>query len=549
MQPISPTKVEAPSTGAFSFLSRIGAWRWVASFFALLVLIPLGVIFSSLLVPDFATWQHLIDYVLFDLIVNTLVLCLAVGIGVTLIGVTLAWLTAVCEFPGRKFFSWALVLPLAIPAYVSAFVLLGIFDFTGPLQQFLGDAWLLPNARSAGGLIIVMILALYPYVYLLARNAFLTQGKRALEIAQTLGRSEAQGFFSVSLPLARPWIIGGLSLAIMEVLADFGTVSVFNYDTFTTAIYKTWFSMFSIEAAAQLASLLTLVVLIALFLEYRSRMELRHYSPGKSTARIERIRLSAPLSVLAWVFASVVWVLAFLIPVIQLAFWAADYVGTDLDARYWGFLSHSLMLAGLAAALITTCALLLAYARRKHNDVYTRTAVQLAILGYALPGAVIAVGIFIPVVWLDGLWRTWMNWLSFNPSTALQGTLLIMLLAYLVRFLAVAYTPVDSAMQRITQNIDDAARSLGVGGFKMLRQLHVPILRGGLFSAALLIFIEVMKEMPITLMTRPFGWDTLSIRIFEMTSEGQWEQAALPALALILAGLLPIMLLTRQGER
>ena len=548
MQPSSPLINKAPLSGALSFPATDG-WRVAAYLFALFMLVPVGVIFASFFTPDSATWRHLIDYVLGDLIINTLLLCAGVGFGVTVIGVSLAWLTAVCDFPGRKFFSWALVLPLAIPAYVSGFVLLGIFDFSGPVQQFLGRAWKLPNVRSAGGLILVMTLALYPYVYLLARNAFLTQGKRALEIAQSLGRSELNGFFSVSLPLARPWIVGGVVLALMETLADFGTVAVFNYDTFTTAIYKTWFSMFSIAAAAQLASLLTLAVFLILFFEYRSRVKIKHHASGKPQPNTERICLSRGLGWLAWSFASLIWLLAFLLPVAQLLIWSSSYLSTDLNANYWGYLSHSLLLGLLSAILITACALLLAYAKRKHGDGPMRLAVQFSTLGYALPGAVIAVGIFIPVVWLDNQWRLMLSLFSYTPSVALQGTLFVMFMAYLIRFLTVAFNPVDSAMQRITPGIDDASRSLGVSGFTMLRKIHVPILRGGLLSAALLIFVEVMKEMPITLMTRPFGWDTLSVRIFEMTSEGQWEQAALPAVALIFAGLIPIIFLTRQSEK
>lgn len=548
MEQPSSTLNKAPVRGALSF-SPIDGWRVAAYVFAIFMLIPVGVIFSSFFTPETATWQHLLKYVLGDLLINTLVLCLGVGVGVTLLGVSLAWLTAVCDFPGRKFFSWALVLPLAIPTYVSGFVLLGIFDFSGPVQQFVGRAWKLPNVRSAGGLILVMTLALYPYVYLLARNAFLTQGKRALEIAQSLGRSELNGFFSVSLPLARPWIIGGVMLALMETLADFGTVAVFNYDTFTTAIYKTWFSMFSIAAAAQLASLLTLAVFLILFFEYRSRIKIRHHAPGKPRPDPERIRLSRGFGWLACGFAGMVWLLGFLLPVTQLLIWSSDYLSTDLNASYFEFLSHSLLLGLLAAILTTACALLLAYAKRKHDDAPMRLAVQFSTLGYALPGAVIAVGIFIPVVWLDNQWRAFLNLFSYVPSVTLQGTLFVMLVAYLIRFFTVAFNPVDSAMQRITRGIDDASRSLGVSGFTMLRKIHVPVLRGGLLSAALLIFVEVMKEMPITLMTRPFGWDTLSVRIFEMTSEGQWEQAALPAVALIFAGLIPIIFLTRQSEK
>ena len=519
---------------------------------ALLIVIPLAVVLSSFLSPEREIWNHLAENVLPGLLANTLRLALGVGIGVTLLGVTLAWLTAACEFPGRKFFSWALLLPLAVPAYVTAFVFVAWLDFTGPVQTLLrasfgSSAWF-PRIRSGNGVILVMSLALYPYVYLLARNAFLTQGRRAMEAAQSLGCNRTEGFFRVALPMARPWIMGGLMLALMETLADFGTVAVFNYDTFTTAIYKTWFGLFSLSGASQLASVLVLIVFALILLEQLSRSRLRYTQSGRHS-QSERIRLTGWRGGLASAFAATVLLIAFVLPVAQLVLWSASVFTQDFDERYLSFLWHSLYLGAIAAGLTVTCALILAYAQRRHTDPWTRIAVRIATLGYAVPGPVLAVGIFIPLAWLDNqLIHLSKTWFSHNPGLLLQGTLLVMLPAYLTRFLAVGYNPVESAMQRITRNLDEASRTFGVTGLKMLRQVHLPMLRGGLFSAAALVFVDVMKEMPITLMTRPFGWDTLAVRIFEMTSEGEWERAALPAVALVLAGLLPIALLVRHTE-
>jgi iron(III) transport system permease protein len=540
----------------FLIFKHRGSWHWrlIPILTAAIVLIPVGTIISSFFAPANDVWQHLVETTLPALLSNTFWLALGVACGVTLLGVSLAWFTAVCEFPGRKFFSWALLLPLAIPAYVTAFVALGLFDYVGPVQTalrgWLGpDLFWFPNVRGRAGVIVVMILAFYPYVYLLARNAFLTQGKRSLEAAQTLGFNRMQGFFRLALPMARPWIAGGLMLALMETLADFGTVAVFNYDTFTTAIYKAWFAMFSLSAASQLASLLIVIVFALILIEQQLRSRTR-YAEIKQSARADRIPLTGWRAWLIAGFALGTLFLAFLLPVIQLSIWAADAFARDFDQRYLEFLWHSLLVSGLAALLTCSVALLLVYATRRHPDALTRAAVRISTIGYALPGAVLAVGIFIPLAWLD-------NWLSemamelFHIETGLliQGTLAAMLIAYMTRFLAVSHSPIDSAMQRITGSIDEAAMSLGLSGWLIMRRVHLPMLKGGLFTAATLVFVDVMKEMPITLMTRPFGWDTLAVRIFEMTSEGQWEQAALPAVALVLAGLLPILFFMRQTDR
>ncbi|HEX6829061.1 MAG TPA: iron ABC transporter permease, partial [Burkholderiales bacterium] len=391
--------------------------------------------------------------------------------------------------------------------------------------------------------------ALYPYVYLMARNAFLTQGRRALEAAQSLGLSRVQGFHRVALPMARPWIAGGLMLALMETLADFGTVAVFNYDTFTTAIYKAWFSLFSLPAASQLASILIVIAFALLLVEQQSRARMR-YAEGRPGARLERVHLAGARRWLAFGLALLTLLAGFAVPVAQLAWWAAGVLRTDLDSRYLEFALHSVALSAGAAVLTAVIALLLAYGGRRCSDTPTRLAVRTATLGYALPGAVLAVGIFIPIAWLDNaLVAAGERLLGINPGLLIQGTLFAMLVAYIARFMAVGFNPIESAMQRITRSLDEAAMSLGLTPGRALLRVHLPILRGGIVSGAMLVFVDVMKEMPITLMTRPFGWDTLAVRIFEMTSEGQWEGAALPSITLVLAGLLPLALLTRHAER
>lgn len=530
------------------------SWRLIPFSIAALVLVPVCVVIFSLFLPADDVWQHLVEATLPRLLINTFWLALGVVVGTLLLGVSLAWFTAVYDFPGRKFFFWALLLPLAMPAYVTAFVALGLFDFTGPIQTGLRDLlggnlpWF-PDIRGRLGVIVVMTLAFYPYVYLLARNAFMTQGKRSIEVAQSLGCSRWEGFYKVVFPMARPWIAGGIMLVLMETLADFGTVAVFNYDTFTTAIYKAWFSMFSLTAASQLASLLVILAFVLIFLEQQFRSRMR-FSETKRTERTPRIRLCGwrKWGVLSYIL--IILFFAFLLPVGQLVIWAVSSFSKDFDARYVDFLWHSLSLSALSALIVCMIAVLIVYSARHYSGRLMRFSVRVSTIGYALPGAVLAIGIFIPVTWLDGqLNKLVLKVFQIDVGLIMQGTLVTVLIAYVIRFMAVSHFPIDSAMHRVTRSIDEAAIGFGLSGWALIRRVHLPILKSGIFTAATLVFIDVMKEMPITLMTRPFGWDTLAVRIFEMTSEGEWEQAALPSLTLIVAGLIPIIFFMRQTEK
>ncbi|CAB1085550.1 Ferric iron ABC transporter, permease protein [Olavius algarvensis Delta 1 endosymbiont] len=534
--------------------NQVDGWRLAALLLSSCVVLPLAVIFYFLLQPELDIWRHLVETLLADLIINTIILTAGVLTGTFLLGVSLAWLTGVCDFPGRKLLSWALLLPMAMPTYVLAFVTLGLFDFSGPLQTAL-RAWLpaagrwFPNIRSAGGVIVVMTLALYPYVYLLARSAFRTQGKRALEAARSLGYGQSGAFFKVSLPMARPWIAGGLMLVLMETLADFGAVSIFNYDTFTTAIYKAWYGFFSLAAAAQLAALLVILVFLVAAIEQNMRSRTRFHQSGRMTMESERIVLSGWRKWTAAGYAGGVILLAFVIPFAQLLNWTRQIFTIEFSNRYWGFLSNSLMLAVLATGLVTVSSLCLSYARRKHSDKLTRLLVRVSVMGYALPGTVLAVGIFIAVSAFDNALVSFAGtFIPLESGRILQGTVFVVLAAYVVRFMAAGFNAVDSAMHRLTPSLDEAAISLGSTGIRLIRRVHLPILKNGLLTAIVLVFVDVMKEMPITLMTRPFGWDTLAVKIFELTSEGEWERAALPAVVLVLAGLVPVVLLTRRAD-
>lgn len=531
---------------------RTNRWYPITFAVAALVLLPISVLLLSWAEIDREIWSHLWETQMARLLGNTLVLVAGVGVGVTVLGVSLAWLTSLCEFPGRRWLDWALMLPFAVPAYVLAFVFVGLLDFSGPVQTLLregfGSGLRLPRVRSTGGVITVLVLVFYPYVYLLARTAFLAQGRGLMEAARVLGLSPLAAFWRVALPMARPAIGAGLALAIMETLADFGTVSVFNFDTFTTAVYKTWYGFYSLSSATQLASLLLLFVMLVLLGE--------RYSRGRSGVPNERPRGAALYRLRGWkAFAASAWCLlvfacAFVIPVLQLLVWVWQKGRFDLDERYWGLILHSLYLGGFAAVLTVAVALLLAFARRLSPTPAVRSAVGISNLGYALPGSVLAVAIMLAFSWLD-------NHAVIPVSSALGGagkplllgSLGALLVAYLIRFMAVAYNPLEGALARIRPSLPEASRSLGVGGAGLFFRVYLPLLLPGALSAALLVFVDVLKEMPATLLMRPFGWDTLAVRVFEMTSEGEWARAALPALTLVLVGLFPVIGLIRRSAR
>lgn len=530
-------------------MGRLSARSWGLIALAALTLpiaIPIAVVLAGGLTPAADIWQHIKTYLLTDLLLNSVILGLGVAALSLVFGVSMAALTCLCQFPGRRWFSWALMLPLAFPPYVLGFVHIGLWDYTGPIQTWLRQTagpLSLPQIRSTGGLIVVLSLALYPYIYLLARSAFRSQGVRLLEVGQSLGLNRWQAFWQILLPSARPWLAAGCLLVLMETLADFGTVTLFNVDTFTTAIYKAWFSLFSLPTAQTLAAVLGSFLLLLLLLEPWLQGK-RHYTNQRPQAALTPAILSRWQAGFAWLACCLLLLLAVILPLTQLLQWSWIGGWAAIDARFLAFIGHSLLLGILASILVTLLALLLALAQRHTPGKSALLLSRVATLGYAIPGSVLAVGIFVPLASLD-------NWLAdyLNIELMLRSSLAALLLAYVARFLAVGVQPIQASLNRITANLDEAAASLGCTGWRRITRLYLPLLGSGLSASALLVAVDVMKEMPITLMMRPFGWESLSIRIFELTSEGQWEQAALPALALVVIGLLPVMLLIRTSNR
>lgn len=529
-------------------------WRYIVWVLAALVVIPLGIIFSSFLTPEKEIWEHLASTLLPELLSNTFILVVGVACFTSLLGVSLGWFTGACDFPGRKFFSWSLALPMALPAYVMAFIFLGLMDFSGPVQSLLrtvpGFESKMVEVRTAPFVIIVIGLTLYPYVYLLSRASFMNQGRAILEASRTLGYTPTRAFFKVALPISRPWIVSGLALVLMETLADFGAVSIFNYNTFTTAIYKSWFGFFSLKAAAQLSSLLVFFALALVMVEglYRSRM--RYFDSSRGGSVPSRLKLNGWKAWSVTMYCTFILTVAFVAPLIQLIVWSLDVLQSGEQISYFTYINKTLMLGALAGILICFTSVLLAYARRRDSSKKNRFLCRVATIGYALPGTVLAVGIVLPIVWTDNLVQNVFSYLfNIQVGPILQGTVFVMLIAYLVRFLAVGFGSIDSAMQNIKPSLDEAAAILGKTSGETLRKIHFPLLQKGLLTAMVLILIDVIKEMPITLMTRPFGWDTLAVKIYELTSEGEWVRAALPGLYLVIAGMIPVFLLIKKMEK
>lgn len=522
---------------------------------AILIAVPVLSVFSNVLVGGTSdTWSHMTQTVLPEFIRNTIIMCIGVGLGVASIGITTAWLTTMLDFPGRRFFEWALVLPLAVPAYVMAYVYTDFLQFVGPVQSGLretfgwraSDYWF-PNVRSVGGAVAMFMFVLYPYVYLLARTAFLERASGMLEAGRSLGLGPWRSFFQVSLPLARPALVAGTALALMETLADYGTVAYFGVQTFTTGIYRAWFSLGDRTAAAQLSALLLGFVVLVLVFEHASRGRARFNNTSRQQSVSARIRLSAPAGWLAAFACFMPLFLGFVLPgalLLKMALFEGD---AQFGPRFLTLARNSFVLASVTALLAVAIAILLAYAARLARSPVPAAANRIVGLGYAVPGSVIAVGVLIPVTRLDNyLASGWENLFGVNPGLILTGGMAALVYAYLTRFLAIALHTVDSSLGKITPSMDDAARSLGHGRFATLRRVHMPLLQGSMLTAGLLVFVDVMKELPATLVMRPFNFDTLATQAHTLAADERLAEASTAALTIVAVGLIPMFLISRQ---
>ena len=541
-----------PSTetraGSRRHATALDASALVLGFF---LAIPIASVCVSVFAGPSPTFIHLAETVLSEYIANTLAIVALVVIGVLLIGVPVAWLTSCCEFPGRRLLEAALILPLAAPAYVLAYAYAGFLSAYGPVQALLrsltgwetGDYWF-PDVRSLPGAALMLTLVLYPYVYLLARARFLSESATAREAARLLGRGPWASFFEVSLPLARPAIAAGAALAAMEAFADYGTVAYFGVPAFTTGIYNAWFSFADPRAAAQLASILIGFVALALLLERFARGKARFHETGRRDMRPPRYRLSGAKSLSAIVVCGLPPLLGFVVPALVLIELLIESGGPTRD--FDRHLFNSLMLAGIAGIVVTGGALLLGYARKERPKALSGKAASFASLGYAVPGSVVAVGVLTPFAAFDNALSALSERLLGAPTgLVLTGGIAALIFAYLVLYLAVALQSVGAGLERVTPSIEAAARLLARGPFDALKRVHLPLIAPSVLTAGLLVFVDVMKELPATLMLRPFNFDTLAIAANNYASDERLSWAAAPSLAIVAAGIIPCILLIR----
>lgn len=531
------------------------AWNIITLGIALLVSIPIFTIIANLFVSSGDVWPHLASTVLPEYIRNSLWLLVGVGTGVFILGVGTAWLVTMCTFPGSRQFRWLLILPMAVPAYLMAYTYTDFLTFTGPVQIFIrnitgweyGDYWF-PNIRSLWGAVLMMSLVFFPYVYLLTRAAFLEQSASLLEASRSLGASSTQSFYRIALPLARPSIAAGMALALMETLNDFGTVDYFGVQTFTTGIYRTWFGLGERVAAAQLSGILMIFILFLILLERwsRSNMDTRQ----SSTGRYKRLAVYKLDGWKAWgstLFCSIPVVFGFLIPVLILVEMLIANFETAVDSRFIQYSINTIIVAVIAGFTALLIALLLAYGTRLKPTFLTKAATKIGSMGYAIPGSVIAVGILIPFGWADNTIDSWMRE-NFGISTGLilSGTIFALIFAYVVRFLAVAFNTVEASLGNITHNMDEAAQGMGFKYGRILRKIHMPMMKGSLFAAIMLVVVDVIKELPATLIVRPFNFDTLAVQVYRLASDERLAESSGAALAIVLVGLIPVFILSRS---
>ncbi|SHI26092.1 ABC transporter permease [Ferrimonas marina] len=522
-----------------------------------LLLLPLAALVVQSMDPDQAVFDHLKQTVLTDYVVNTILLIALVALGSLLLGLPAAWLVAMCRFPGQRVFQWAMLLPLAMPAYIVAYVYTDMFDYAGPVQSTLRSLmgwqspqdYYFPAVRSLGGAAIMLALVLFPYVFMLARTAFLEQASNLIQASRTLGCSPRQSFFRLSLPLARPAIAVGLSLVAMETLADFATVHYFAVNTLTTAVYDTWLGFGSMASAARLSTLMLLVIAVLMFAERFARSRQERFQKAEGKSEDYGYQLTGWRAWGAFGFCATLLFFSFLLPAWVLMDYAWHYYDPSALRQFGQYSLNSLGVSAAVALITVLIALGLQYLARISPRRWDRLPGQIAGFGYALPGTVLAIGVMIPLIAADFAINDLFEWLGQPlPGLVLSGSILALVFGYTVRFLAVALGAVENSFKRISPSLDMAAATMGQGPAGILRRVHLPLVRRGMLAAGLIVFIEAMKELPAALLLKPIGFETLATYVYQFVSDEMLELGALPALVIVLVGLVPVIFLNRSLE-
>lgn len=531
---------------------RLG-WRLVVVVVAAVVVVPVGLVAVSILTPTTDVWSFLWRTELPSMLVTTVVLLGAVVLGTLVLGAGLAWLVGRYRFPGQRWFSWLLVLPLAVPSYVLGFVYLGLLDSPGPVQTALrswfGAGVWFPEIRSLPMAVVVLSLAFYPYVYLLARAALTEQTAATYEAARVLGHGPLQAARRIVLPMARPSLAAGAALVAMETLTDFATVQYFNVQTVSVAVYQVWNGMYDRVAATEIASLVLVFAIVVIGLERVARGRARFHQGGGART-VQPVRLRGAKAWAASGVCGVVVGITFVVPVVQLVAWSTTTTlrttSGGLDPRYLSYLVNSLTIAGLTALGCAGLAVLVSSATRLGGGAATRRLARLATIGYAVPGPVVAIGVLAMLAAADGaLDAVGLSW----GGVLVTGTIAGLLYAYVVRFLALAYSSVDASLEKVAPSMTDAALTLGASPRKVVRRVHLPLVRSGVGVGLVLVTVDALKELPVVLLLRPFGFETLAIWVYQLASESRWELAGLPALTIVAVALLPVVLLFRKTLR
>lgn len=534
------------------------SWSLIGYLITAVLLLPLLALIVQATQPDEAVFTHLFDTVLPTYIYNSLLLMLLVGFGSLVIAIPAAWFVARCEFPGRRYFQWLLLLPLAMPAYIVAYVYTDMLDYAGPVQRAM-RAWFewqtphdyyFPAIRSIGGAAVMLSLVLFPYIYLLARTAFMEQSSHFLHASRVMGCGPWRSFWRLALPMARPALAVGVALVAMETAADFATVSYFAVPTLTTAVYDTWLGYGSLTAAAKLSAIMLLVVFSMVGVERFARRKQQLFQKQSRLNEADRYHLAPAKAWAAWGYCMGLLVVSFLLPFVVLCAYAVDYFSESWDDRFWQYSINSLYIAAIVSFICVAFAVVLMFVRRVSPRPSDKLASRLSSTGYALPGTVLAIGVLVPLTYADFAINDLMAWFGAKgPGLLFTGSVFALIFAFCVRFVAIAIGSLESSYKRISPSLDMASITLGQSPRQLLRSVHLPLLRKGMFAGALLVFIESMKELPAALLLRPIGFENLATYVFQFVSDEKLEHGALAAIVIVLVGLVPLIYLNRSLEQ